>query len=344
MNLNTPNAVALTSIQDRIGTPITLDRNACLTTSYSSFGMLGSCPRKYAKYKIYPDNELYRDESAALSQGRAVGHGYACWLETGNKDLAMLETWRHFYPPLIDNVRDITKACIIVQKLAEFDMQGWQLAVLNGKPCTETSFAIKLSDEVLYEDGSIRYPAIYFVGFLDAILQHSRSFDLLPLELKTTTLTANIRENFMNSSQGNGYGLVLDKIAAMIGRPVGLNYDIQYMVAQAHRAVADQYNPTIHFGNKFRFTKTISDRLEWLIDLKLTQGRILNYLDMDMFPRNGSSCLNYNKLCPFSGVCNLTNTQPPAWEQGRDPDLVTYDFYFDVEELIQDATQIAMEL
>jgi hypothetical protein len=34
----------------------------------------------------------------------------------------------------------------------------------------------------------------------------------------------------------------------------------------------------------------------------------------------------------------------PNWDQGKEPDMQTYDFYFEIEELIQDATEIAMRL
>lgn len=328
----------------QIGTPITIDKSKCLTVSYSSFGMLNSCPRKFSLYKVYPDTEIPRDESAALSQGKAVGHGYATWLETKDMEMAMLETWHHYYPPLEDNVRSITKACVIVQKLAEYDMAGWQLATINGKPCIETSFCIKLAEEELDEDGRIVRPAVYFIGFLDAILHNAAFGRYLPLELKTTTLTANIREMFMNSSQGNGYGLVLDKILGQMGEAIGMNYDIQYMVAQAHKTKADAFNPTIHYGAQFKFTKTIIDRLEWLIDLKTTQQRVQTYTDMAMFPRNGSACLNWNKLCGFSGICTLTNTAKPIWEQNREPNLASFDFSFDIADLIKDAMKLVAEL
>lgn len=322
-------------------TPITIDKNKCLTISYSSTGVLTSCPKKFMLYKVAPDGAPPRDESPALSQGKAVGVGYAYWLETGDIDLAMLETWRAYYPPLEDNVRSITKAKVIVQKLAQHDMNGWKLAILNGKPAVETSFCIKLADEVLDDNGSIISPSIYFIGFLDAILQHEYTKQLLPLELKTTTLTANIKENFMNSAQGNGYGLILDKIREQRGEKVGLNYDIQYLVAQCHKAKADQYNPTIL---PYKFTKTIIDRLEWLIDLKLNQQRIQSYMDMGMFPRNGSSCLSWNKLCAFSGICNLTNQSPYLWNQNRPEDLATFDFSYDISELIADAIKLTGEL
>jgi len=347
---------------ERVGQSITLNLNSEITVSYSSLSLLTACPRKFSLYKIYPDGEFRRDTSPALSQGSAVGVGYARWLELQVEQLtnpsevhlsrpsileeAMLESWRAYYPPLEDNVRSMTKAAILVQRLAEAteeSMEGWQLASINGKPCTETSFCIKLGDAVLRDDGSVEIPATYFVGFLDAILENVITGQLLPLELKTTTLTQHIRENFLNSSQGNGYGLVLDTIQTLRGEPAGMQYSIQYLVAQAHKAKAEQFNPTIH---AFKYTKTIFDRLEWLMDLKLTHQKLLAFLGVHMFPRNGGNCLAWNRLCNYSGICNLTQTARPRWEQLADakPDLATYDFYFDISELITDAVALTRRL
>jgi len=336
-----------TAKTERVGEGIQLNLNTVITVSYSSLGLLSACPRKFSLYKVYPDGVYKRDESPALSQGKAVGLGYARWLECilnpsciNPLEEALLETWRGYYPPLEDNVRSMTKAAVIVQKLAEAtedSMYGWQLAKINGKPCVETSFCIRLTKP------TATTPATYFVGFLDAILEHVDTYALLPLELKTSSLTAHLRENFLNSTQGNGYGIILDTVRKLRGEPVGINYDIQYLVAQVHRTKAEAYNPTIH---SFTFTKTILDRLEWLMDLKMSQQRLQAYIDVHMFPRNGSNCLSWNRLCAYSGICNLTSIQEPRWEQLADapPDIVEYDFYFDLQELITDAVALASSL
>jgi len=308
---------------------VTIDPSKDLVLSYSSLELYHSCPRKFELYKVHPV-DAPRDTSPALSQGSAVGHGYAAHLMGQGEEQTRFETWLNYYPPLEDNVRTMAKAQVIVQALIDTPMKpeneddplDWELAYFNNQPTTELSFCIRLTENMVY------------VGYLDAVLYSPSTGRYRPLELKTSSLQEQTLEvNFKNSAQGLAYALVLDTI---LGKPQE-TFAIQYRVAQVHRTKELQYRPTIH---DFYFTKTLVDRLEWLIGLKMEVESIQNSLDLEMFPKRGSSCLAWNRPCQFYGICNLTNKRSSnVVAEPKD-----YQFYWDLEELIQQALELTGEV
>jgi len=306
---------------------VTINPKDDLVLSYSSLNTLSSCPRKFELYKVHPI-DTPRDTSPALSLGSAVGRGYAAYLETNDieDDKVILETWLGYYPPLEDNVRTLSKAHVIVQALADTgwakngqdDPCDWELATFNGVKATELSFCIRLSPKMVY------------VGFLDAVMYSPSTGIYRPLELKTSSLSANLEVNFKNSAQGLAYALILDAICHKSSPQ--LTFDIHYRVAQLHRTKAEAYRPTIH---DFFFKKNLMDRLEWLMSLKLEQERIESYLDNSLFPKNGGACLSWNRPCAYYNMCNLTNN-PPLEAPTKD-----YQFYFELDDLINNALTLA---
>jgi len=294
-----------------------------LILSYSSLQTLSSCARKFALRKITPMDDIPRDTSAALSNGKAVGSGFATFLETGDLDLAMLEAWHHYYPPLEDNIRSISLAAKLVQTLGEHCtkriLTNWELAYFDGKPAVELSFGIKLAE------------GVYYIGFLDAVLRHKVTGELKVLELKTTSMANNLTALYKNSSQGISYGLIIDKISGDI-QP---SYEVLYLVAQLHRSKAEKFRPTIH---ELPFQKSMVDRLEWLIGLQLAVNQIEAYKEVNMFPRNGGSCMSFGLTCPFFGVCTLSAS--PVNPKEAEQKTTEVQFMFDLHELIQDALSL----
>jgi len=310
---------------------ITLDTGKVLTVSYSSLEVFNTCPRKFELYKIHP-MEAERDTSPALSLGSAVGVGYARYLElsASNRlgyqemmDDVLLETWRAYYPALEDNIRSISKAHVIVEALMETpwtpngtdDPCDWELASFEGKPAAELSFCIQLTD------------TIYYTGYLDGVMYSPSTGKYRPLELKTSSLTNNLEVNFKNSAQGLAYALIIDKLNN--NQQV---FDIHYRVAQLHRTKAEAYRPTIY---DFYFHKTLMDRLEWLIGLQMEVKKLGMYLEYNLFPKRGSSCLSWNRPCPFFDVCNLTNNKSPMVSSIKE-----YQFYFKLDELVEEALEL----
>ena len=316
---------------------ITLDPSQVLTVSYSSLEVFNTCPRKFELYKIHP-MEMERDTSPALSLGSAVGVGYARYLEliAENKldyqeilDDVLLETWRAYYPALEDNVRSLSKAHVIVDRLIETpwvpngvdDPCDWVLASFDGKPAAELSFAIQLTSD------------IYYTGYLDGVMYSPSTGLYRPLELKTSSLTNNLEVNFKNSAQGLAYALVIDKLNKVKGKQQ-YTFDVHYRVAQLHRNKELAYQPTIH---DFYFHKTLMDRLEWLLGLRLEVDRIGKYLEVSLFPKRGSSCLSWNRPCPFYGVCSLVNTKHSLQLESEKKE---FQFYFELDDLIEEALEL----
>jgi len=315
---------------------IVIDSAEVLSISYSSLEVLNTCPRKFELYKIHP-MEMERDTSPALSLGSAVGVGYARYLElvaANDKpyqdilDDVLLETWRAYFPALEDNVRSISKAHVIVEKLIETpwaangvdDPCDWELAYFNDKPAAELSFCIQLTDSLVY------------TGFLDGVMFSPSTGLYRPLELKTSSLANNLEVNFKNSAQGLAYALIIDKLSPTDPQYI---FDVHYRVAQLHRTKAEAYRPTIH---DFFFHKTLTDRLEWLIGLQLEVNKLGMYLESNLFPKRGSNCLSWNRPCPFYGVCNLTNNQSKPKSEKKE-----YQFYFRLDELITEALELVQK-
>jgi len=305
-----------------------IDSAKDLVLSYSSLETLHSCPRKFELYKVHP-MDAPRETSPALSQGSAVGNGYAAHLMGLGEEQTRFQTWLNYYPPLEDNVRSMTKAQVIVQALIDTPMKkegtedpmDWELAYFDGIPTAELSFCIRLNETMVY------------VGYLDAVLYSPSTGNYRPLELKTSSLPEqNLEVNFSNSAQGLAYALVLDTIT---GAPQE-TFNIHYRVAQVHRTKELQFRPTIH---DFFFTKTLVDRLEWLIGLKMDVERIQTMIDLEVFPKHGSSCLAWQRPCSFYGLCGLTRKDTP-----RKEDIKEYQFYWELDTLIEQALALSGEI
>jgi len=316
-----------------IPTGVSINSKDTVSVSYSSLELFNTCPRKFELYKIHP-MEFERDTSPALSLGSAVGVGYARYLELiadnklpyqAIKDDVLLETWRAYYPPLEDNIRSISKAHVIVEALienpwvanGEDDPCDWVLASFNGKPAAELSFCIQLTDSLVY------------TGFLDGVMYSPSTGLYRPLELKTSSLANNLEVNFKNSSQGLAYALIIDTLSPTKPQRT---FDVHYRVAQLHRTKAEAFRPTIH---DFYFHKTLVDRLEWLMGLKMEVERLAMYTGAHLFPKRGGSCLSWMRPCPFYGVCNLVDLKSEPKEEIKD-----YQFYFKLDDLIEEALEL----
>lgn len=290
--------------------------------SYSTLKTIHSCPRKF---RLLKDKSLEewdipidtRQNNINLDFGTAMGIGTATYILFSDLDMALWAALCNFN---FSSETTSKNALSLVTGLSALDKTWdrslWKVATFNGKPAIELSFKIILDEET--QD--------YYCGYVDVILQHRETEIYIPLEVKTTGIAIeNIDPLYQNSAQALGYSLVLDAIAG-----TRTSWQTLYLVYQfKHRNIL----PTLHINP---YLKTLQDRLEWLLTLRLTYNNILSYYNMNYWPKHGDSCLLFNKACPLFGVCDLDAIQ--SAEESMITKEVEWDFIFTIDELIERST------
>ena len=147
----------------------------------------------------------------------------------------------------------------------------------DGKPAVELSFQIHLPDGFKYR------------GFVDAVLRHKVTGEILVLECKTSSGTAN-SATFKNSGQALGYSVVLDLLY-----PTLSSYKVLYIV---YETKAMEYV-------ELPFTKSLFQRALWLQELLIEKEKIDLYERYGIYPMHGESCFDFYSECEYLGLCTL---------------------------------------
>ena len=261
-----------------------------LNLSYSSLLTLHTCPRKYQLYKLNSKAEREEDipGSITFAYGHFVGSGIQAILE-GKPFQQML--WEQFLAWDIDLLAENPKqnksfwgAVIALQQFAsmyEHDyLDGYELVYYEGKPACELSFVIHLPDGFKYR------------GFVDAVLQHKITGEVLVLECKTTNATNVNPAQYKNSAQAIGYSIVLDALFPELS-----SYKVLYLVYQTKSESFIQ----------LPFDKSYYSRALWLRELLLDIEIIKLYEETDQtYPMRGESCYSFFRECEYLQLCTLS--------------------------------------
>jgi PD-(D/E)XK nuclease superfamily len=294
------------------------------TMSYSGLQTLLSCEKKYELSRLIPaDTTEDNDENGHLDFGTIVGNGIQELLIHGDMDKALFQaflTW----PDNLESDRGLKSAKTFwhaVQAIEKFTelmygpLDGYELAVFNGKPAVELGFRIDLGSGFVYR------------GKLDALLIHKVTREFLPLECKTTGWNVVHEAQYANSAQAIGYGIVIDAVA--VGMAVEYNsYDVIYPV----------YKTKAQEWTAFRFPKSNTSRAKWLETLILDVMHIQQYAEWKLFPMRGGSCFSYNKPCRFFSTCTMATNllvSDPKYIKVRYDKKEDYPLEFTFEELVQ---------
>lgn len=260
--------------------------------SYSSLETFNSCPRKYQLHKFYEDADQLRSSSVDMAFGHAVGTGIQSLLAGLSVNQSLLQAMLAWSMPNLAAAKHTTKKSLLtaldlVTNFAANELQGiiedWTLFIVDGKPCNELGFSLGLPDDYV------------FVGYLDVVLQNRDTKELAVLELKTTG-SYNVDEaSYKNSAQTTGYALALDVLCRNLNLPPTIH--VFYIVASSATSLF----------TTFTAAKSKLDRAELLNDL-VTQVQLIKfYHDSygEVFPKRGSSCMNFNRRCEYYGNCHL---------------------------------------
>ena len=282
-----------------------------LRLSHSALDTLQLCERKFQLDRLMIS--ATRDESEHLIFGTAYGIGVADYLTNRDPDRALLACWLA-YNPVINYGNKTQETCIaaLQSSFPALDtlLDDYALVSFNSKPATELGFRLNVNANA------------YYVGYIDAVLQHRYTGKFYIFECKHTgLLLEDLTPLYKHSGQALGYSVALDEI---VGSKQAA-YGVIYFVCQLQREFG------VSKVHVIPFEKTLADRFNWFLTLGLDIKHIEEMLSLDVWPRRYQGCLKYNKPCFHFGTCHMHSLDrlKPA-----EPDTKQYDFTFDLEALI----------
>lgn len=260
--------------------------------SYSSLLTLHSCPRKFQLSRC--NESLEREGSVTFAFGHAVGEG----IQSLVLGLSREETiWRMFlawdFDLLAEESKDNKSFWYAIHSLDKFAdiakslLKDYDIAYIANKdgelvPATELSFKIDLMDGFNY------------IGYVDLVLKHRITSQLMVLELKTTKFNNVSEASYKNSAQAIGYSIVLDSI---VNDTVLSDYKVMYLV---YKSGVKEFEPLI-------FAKSFTQRAMWIQQIIMDVELITKYAEANIFPSYGESCFNYFRECESFGTCTLSD-------------------------------------
>lgn len=296
--------------------------------SHSTDEVLNDCSRKFEIQKLRSRFGAmeYQEGDFHLDFGSIVGLGVQTYMVNKSFDEAywkMFCSWKQSID--IDEGADKKKtfwhSLIAIDKFKNFletEMQYYELVSFDGKPATEVGFCIDCGDGFFYR------------GFLDMLLWHSISEELVPHELKTEGGYAEPNEaSYRNKGQHKGYKLVVDAISRRLNLPIQNQYDTIYNV----------YKPMKEEWHRFDFSTSNVTLARWIKGLLIQKERIMMMANANFFPINGASCYKFYKPCKYFGICEMDDKMlfGQNWEKvdpRKEDSKKVYQFHFHLDELI----------
>lgn len=297
--------------------------------SHSSRTTLHKCPRKYQLYRLQAQQQKGDDTknlegSVTFAFGTAVGVGIQSVLEGKTEDQVLLDLFLSWDVDLLaanlKQKKSFWSAVYAVQKFISLRDNGlladYELVYFNGKPAVELAFQINLPEDFKYR------------GFVDVVVQHKITKEVLIIELKTTSSYAQSAQ-YKNSGQALGYSVVLDILFPELS-----SYTVLYLVYETKSMEYKQ----------LPFSKSLLQRALWLQELLIDTQIIQTYEAYSTYPMHGESCFDFFKECEYLSLCtlatkNLTSPLTQADLDRMNADESKYDFVIDFYDLVQ--TQIA---
>lgn len=290
-----------------------------LRLSYSSALDFHACPRFYQLSRLEAERQVDFQENVTFAYGHAVGEGIQQYLITRSLSKALFSAflfWDTDYADVDEKrAKSFPEAAAAIIQLDGLCQAGllddYEVVEFNGKPAAELSFRIT-------------FPHTTYRGYIDLVLRHRLTGELLILELKTSSATWVNHYQYKNSAQAIGYSVILDKIA-----PGCTAYSVLYLVQLTKLGKYEV----------FEFPKTMHQRALWikdrLWDEQVLLGIAKNYGNYGIWPTHGESCTRFGKTCRYMDMCHLTteNLMAPLRENQLVEDK-KYDFEFTVEELL----------
>ena len=302
--------------------------------SHSSRTLLNTCARKYQLYRLSSEEQKMEDSLETLQQvtfayGKAVGVGVQSALEDKTEDQIYIDTFLEWDTDLLDanpkQNKSFWLAMFAVQKFIDIKAKGfledYELVYYlpqDAAPDDPLIPAVELAFQIALPDG------FKYRGFIDAVLKHKTTGEILVLECKTSSGNTN-PAMFKNSGQALGYSVVLDILFPEVS-----SYTVLYLV----------YETKNYIYKELPFTKSLLQRALWLQELLLDTEVIKLYNSYHTYPMQGSSCFSFFRDCEYLGLCTISTdkltkplTQPILDRIEKDEDK--YHFRIDFYDLVE---------
>lgn len=298
--------------------------------SHSTSEKFVLCERKFACGKLEQNQPIQIDDIETIAGnidfafGKAIETGVQSALLNHPKSKIFFDMFLAWDMPLMTQhprgyEKTFTDAVIAIDQFLYIKdqlMQGWEIAMFNGKPAIELAMLIDL------ENG------YYYVGHADIILFHPMLKQYRVLEIKTTGSKTVHEAMYKNSTQSTGYSVFLDEIAKDV--ELTSTFEVFYLV----------YPTSIGFWKLFNFTKSRSSRAAWLNTLLLDIHRIANYRQVNFWPKRGSACFDFYRPCQYLDRCDL---DPKSFNPSGDFAIITedelnqheFDFKFKLSDILR---------
>ena len=294
--------------------------------SHSSRGLLHKCPRKYQLYRLSSTTVALEEakeieQSVTFAYGHAVGIGLQSTLEGKSLDNVILDCFLGWSTDLLDsNLRQMKSFWLAVFAAERFyDMfhnegflADYELVYYQGRPAVELSFQVILPNGFTYR------------GFLDGVLKHKVTGEILVLEAKTSSGKAN-SATYKNSGQALGYSVILDELFPHLS-----SYNVLYLV----------YESKSFAYVELPFKKSLLQRALWLQELIIDCKTVELYESYGTYPMHGEACYDFFRDCEYLSLCTLEtkNLTKPLTQQLVDKiavDSSAYEFTVPFETLLE---------
>lgn len=295
--------------------------------SYSSGVTLHRCPRKYELYKLLGKRAADDGSSGQehLTFGDAVGIAIQEMLTHGDKNKATFAVFMAWKSSIDDDAGERDKKTFwhALYAIDKFDLllktvlAKYELIAINGRPATEVGFSLALGDGYFYR------------GFIDAVLRHKVTGEIVVLENKTTKFKNLHEAMYKNSGQGLGYSLVLDV----------LTHEFEVAETSSYKVIYCAYKSTALEFEVFNFTKSHTQRALWIKNMLHDVRLIEDFAIDNYFPGYGESCYDFFRPCEYLDLCNLSTERLIGGtieaHPAKEDDASKYDYHFDLEQVIE---------
>lgn len=285
--------------------------------SYSSLLALHQCPRKFQLYKLRTTHREEESEQSSITfaYGHAVGEAIQLALQGFSYQdiaVALFKGWKPDLWAADDKSnKSLWSALVSVKKFIALReagfLQEYELVYFQGKPACELSFCINFPD------------GFRLRGFVDAVLRHKITSEVLVLECKTTGSKTVSPSQFKNSAQAVGYSIVLDAIFHDLS-----SYRVLYLVNQSP---SYEFTPIV-------FVKTYLQRALWIRELLLDIETIKMYEEAEVYPMHGESCYNFFRDCEYINSCTLSTQYLTKKCTAEEEDRTEYQITLSLKDLL----------
>jgi len=296
----------------------------------TSEGKWNNCERFFSCSKLEQNQPIQIDDIETLEGnihfafGRAVESGIQSTLLGNKREKIFFDMFMAWDIPLMaqhpkNQPKTFTDAVIAIEKFNYIKtqlMSGWVIAMFRGRPAVELAMCLDL------ENG------YYYVGHADIILYHPQLQLFRVLEIKTTGSKMVDEAMYKNSGQALGYSIFVDQIAQ--SHEIAATFEVQYLVFASS---LDQWV-------NYEFTKSRSNRADWINTLLIDIQRINTSRTLKFFPKRGSECYNWGRRCQYYDRCDL---DPSAFNSTGEFAVIgeeeiakhTFDFKFTLSQVLE---------